>query len=294
VNHLETYAMARAANVESSREILELATYKRPMLINYVSTLSVFSPVGVKAPRLLDEGSHIEDERHPNSRGYDASKWVGEKIFMTASERGIPCNIFRLGLVWADAHKGRYDEFQREYRIFKTCLLSGYGIRHYRYDMPPTPVDYVAESIVLLANRYARGGRVFHLSSPAIDVGNVFERCNQIAGAGLELLPTYEWIAKVKELHYGGQSLPAVPLVEFAFSMDERAFKEYERTNIAEYTKLDCSKTWRELEGEGLFAPVLTDEMLRVHLDSMVARDVELRKSVDFSRSRRSLKSGNA
>ncbi len=33
-------------------------------------------------------------------------KWVGEKIFMLASVHGVPCNIFRLGLVWGDTQQG--------------------------------------------------------------------------------------------------------------------------------------------------------------------------------------------
>jgi len=83
---------------------------------------------------------------------------------MTADERGIPCNIFRLGLVWADTQQGRYDELQREYRIFKSCLLSGYGIRDYKYEMTPTPVDYVARAVVFLANRHCEGRGIFHIA----------------------------------------------------------------------------------------------------------------------------------
>ena len=69
------------------------------------------------------EPSSIDHERHLHSRGYAASKWVGEKLLLTAGERGIPCNIFGWGLVWADSQQGRYDELQREYRIIKSCLL---------------------------------------------------------------------------------------------------------------------------------------------------------------------------
>lgn len=65
--------------------------------------------------------------------GYVASKWVAEKMYMLANERGIPCNIFRVGLVWADSERGRYDELQRGYRILKS---SGYGIENFRFEMP--------------------------------------------------------------------------------------------------------------------------------------------------------------
>jgi len=46
MNHLETYTMAKPTNVEGSRELLKLATYKRLKVINYLSTLGVFSSWG--------------------------------------------------------------------------------------------------------------------------------------------------------------------------------------------------------------------------------------------------------
>src|SRR5262249_1059531 len=145
MNHLETYAMAKRTNVEGSRELLKLATQARPKTVNYISTLGVFSS-GTDEDRVVSEATPIDRERHRTAGGYVGSKWVGEKIFMTAAARGIPCNIFRLGLVWADTEQGRYDELQRGYRIFKSCLLSGCGIENYRYEMAPTPVDYVARA----------------------------------------------------------------------------------------------------------------------------------------------------
>ena len=132
MNHLETYAMAKAANVDSSRELLKLATRTRPKLLNYISTLGVFGATPTQAARVVDERTPIEHETYCHSQGYLASKWVAEKIFMSALARGIPCNIFRLGLVWADAQLGRFDELQSVYRVLKTCLLSGYGIENFQ------------------------------------------------------------------------------------------------------------------------------------------------------------------
>ena len=105
------------------------------------------------------EHSSIDGERHRASQGYVASKWVSEKIFMHAAERGIACNIFRLGLIWADTALGRYDELQREHRLLQSCLASGYGIQDFRYETPPTAVDYAARAIVALAmqNPHGRG-----------------------------------------------------------------------------------------------------------------------------------------
>lgn len=276
MNHLETYAMAKLANVDAAKELLALATCQRPKLVNYVSTLAVFN---ARAPdRSVYEKTDIEREIHFASEGYVASKWVGEKIFMTAGERGIPCNIFRVGLVWPDTQRGRYDELQHGYRIVKSCLLSGYAIEDYRSQMAPTPVDYVARAIVALATKHCEGGGLFHISSPGRKISGLFERCNEIAGTSLILLPFYDWICEIKRLHHEGHSLPAVPLLEFAFTMDREAFEAQQRAKLTVGIRFDCTETYRELEQDGIVAPELDDELLKASLESMLSRDAELRE----------------
>jgi thioester reductase-like protein len=280
MNHLETYSMAKPANVQSITELLRLATTTKSKLINYVSTLSIFGSTEGGVRRVIDEHSSIDGEKHSASNGYAASKWVAEKIFMIARERGIPCNIFRLGLVWADTEMGRYDELQREYRIFKSALLSGCGIQDYRYQLPPTPVDYVARAVLFLSKQHPLGNRIFHLSSSRLMEEGVFERCNRMARTSLDLKPLYDWIGEIKRRYQSGQSLPVVPLVEYAFSMDESAFLERHPGNRVMNTEFDCSRTQRELEEAGIVAPTLSDEWLGVFVDRLVKTDVECTESV--------------
>jgi thioester reductase-like protein len=279
MNHLESYAMARTVNVGGATELLKLATRGKQKLVNYISTLGIFNPSDTTTVRAVNEQSAIDYEKHRASQGYLGSKWVGEKIFMIASERGIPCNIFRLGLVWADTQQGRYDDLQRNYRLFKSCLLSGYGIEHYRYEMPPTPVDYVARAIVFLANTHCDGEGIFHISSTNQLVDDVFERCNAILGTSLELRSYYDWVCEMRRLHHAGRSLPVLPLIEFAFSMDEESFYEY--YNRISRIRFDSTETHAELERAGIVAPVVNDDLLRVHLESMFSRDEDLRQQIN-------------
>lgn len=278
MNHLETYAMAKRANVGAARELLQLATQERPKVVNYISTMGIFNPSPDDTRRVVDEQSSIDEEMHFESSGYVASKWVGEKIFMVANERGIPCNIFRVGLVWPDTQRGRYDELQHGYRILKSCLLSGYGIENYRSELPPTPVDYAARAIVFLAGRHSAGQGIFHISSPGRKIEDLFERCNEIAGTSLQLLPFYDWIREMKRLHLEGRSLPAIPLIEYAFSMDERSLHEQQQRKRSRSIKVDCARTYGELERAGIVAPVLDDDLLKVTVQSMLSRDAELRE----------------
>ncbi len=276
MNHLETYAMAKAANVGSANELLTLATTGKRKLVNYISSLSVFgrSPGGVR--RTVNERSSIDQEQHLSSQGYTASKWVGEKILLLASQRGIPCNIFRVGLVWADSEQGRFDELQHVYRVLKTALLSGFGIEEYNYTMPPTPVDYVARSVVALAGRFPGGNEVFHISSSTQTVVDVFERIRELSGIPLKLMPHYDWVSRIGQLHEAGQSLPAVPLIEFAFSMGRAAFEEQQRHADAAAANFDCTFTHRELERAGILTPVFSNQLLEMCIAGMLSRDRDL------------------
>jgi amino acid adenylation domain-containing protein/thioester reductase-like protein len=280
MNHLETYAMAKQANVEGARELLKLATLRRPKIINYVSTFGVFSPAAAGSPRLVNETTSIDYERHLTSNGYVGSKWVSEKLFMTASERGIPCNIFRVGLVWGDSQHGRYDELQRGYRIIKTCLLAGVGIENYQERLAPTPVDFVARAIAYLAKRHSSGGGVFHVASSRQSNEGLFERYNRITDAGLDLVPYYDWIREVRRLHLEGFSLPIVPLIEYAFSMDEKSFYEHQNRARSVDMTFDCSRTEQELEEAGIFAPVFDDDLLARQIQDMCSRDDSLQLKI--------------
>jgi thioester reductase-like protein len=278
MNHLETYSMSKVTNVGGTIEILRLATHHRLKTVNYLSTLSVFN-TNAGNSRALSERSSIDDERHSLFDGYSASKWVGEKLASMAGEQGVPCNVFRLGLVWSDTGQGRYDELQREYRVLKTCLLSGIGIDRYRYLMPPTPVDYVAQAVVHLATRHRDGGKTFHITSAAQEIHDVFRRCNEIAGTSLKLVPYGKWISEVRRLHLHGKSLPAVPLIQGMFSMGgEEAMALEWSGSLSDGLRIECQETHRELERAGVVAPVLNDELLLRCVEGMYMFDDDLRR----------------
>jgi amino acid adenylation domain-containing protein/thioester reductase-like protein len=280
MNHLETYRMAKRANVCAIQDLLRIATHLKPKQVNYISTLSVFSDAGLRGPRAVDEASSVDHEKHRHSQGYAASKWVGEKLFSIASERGVPCNIFRLGLVWADGQQGRYDELQREYRIIKSCLLSGFGIRNYRYGMPPTPVDYVARSIVTLATGHPEGRGIFHISSSRQSVDGVFECCARILGMPLTLQTAFDWKQDIRRFHDEGWSLPVMPLLEAAFATDQSPDVYSIKDMSLALTTIECGRTHRELEKAGVHAPEFGEDQLRVLLKDMLSRDEEVQRAI--------------
>jgi thioester reductase-like protein len=274
VNHFENYTTAKAANVDCVNDLLRLANTKRPKILNFISTLSIFNSQGHPEGRVLNEASPISAENHLAVNGYESSKWVAEKIISLAQNRGIPCNIYRLGLVWADSEKGRFDAQQREYRVLKSCILSSCGITDYAYDVQPVPVDYVVNAISLLAKQNSQGGQIFHIGGTEGSVINISACLDDLPKSPLKPLSWYNWIKEVQALYNRGHILPAVPFVEFGFSMDQKAFEEYQMNAAQNRILYDWKKTRDILELLGLETPFFDHKMIRLALDHILNNDL--------------------
>lgn len=95
VNLIYPYTGLRAANVLGTQEVLRLASQIKLTPVHFISTLDVFqSPVSSEMKAILEQDDLADCEGL--SDGYAQSKWVAEKLVMTARERGIPVCIYRL------------------------------------------------------------------------------------------------------------------------------------------------------------------------------------------------------
>ncbi|MDA4925054.1 amino acid adenylation domain-containing protein [Acinetobacter baumannii] len=271
VNHLENYKAAKAVNVDSMGDLFHLATTNRPKILNFISTLAVFNSNSQPKERIIDELHPINNENHLEENGYETSKWVAENIVKLAQDRGIRCNVYRLGLVWADSKNGYFDPKQREYRILESCIHSGYGITNYSYDMQPIPVDYVANAISILAEQNPQGGRIFHIGGSAGTTINISECLNNNSSLSLIPVPLFKWIKKIKNLHENGQSLSAVPLIQSSFSMNQIEFESYQREKNQGILNYCWLKTQKELELSGLKVPDFNKEMIMLAMERIVS-----------------------
>lgn len=284
MNHLETYWMAKSTNVGGAMQLARFATTGPLKVLNIVSTLSVFGSGEPGQIRVVDETSPLEHEKHLASDGYSASKWVSDQLFLNVAARGVPCNVFRLGLVWADSVEGRYDDLQREDRLVRSCLVSGLGIRKYHFEMIPTPVDHVARATVFLAERNRTGSNVFHISSSTETVGGLFERCHDVEGISLRLLEFADWVGEMRRLHLSGETLPIVPLIEPLFAMERDLIQKQQSRIETRRPHISCARTDEQLRSGNIVAPVFDEGLLRKYLRALTARGVNQVESVDTVR----------
>jgi hypothetical protein len=80
----------------------------------------------------------------------------------------------------------------------------------------------------------------------------------------------------MKRLHRSGWTLPIVPLIESAFSLDEAAFNAQMKSIRDAQIHFDCRRTYQELDSASISAPILNDELLRLCVTGMLCRDVDL------------------
>ena len=85
--------------------MLRLACREKLKAVHFVSTLSVFHTGRHDDGQIFYEQDDLDEIGVPFG-GYAQSKWVGEKMTMTAAERGIPAAIYRPGLVAGDSDSG--------------------------------------------------------------------------------------------------------------------------------------------------------------------------------------------
>ncbi|MGW0049569.1 amino acid adenylation domain-containing protein [Nocardia cyriacigeorgica] len=160
VNHLESYADLRAANVGGTTEVLRLATTVRIKPVHFVSTLNAV--LGTETSGIVLEDSDIpaaEVTRH----GYVAAKWVAEQLVLEAGERGVPVAVYRPGLICGSVETGVMSADDSMWTMVRAAALLGVTPDLGDTAVSLAPVDYVARALVAIANTGLPDSGRFHL-----------------------------------------------------------------------------------------------------------------------------------
>ncbi|WP_280216199.1 non-ribosomal peptide synthetase [Nocardia cyriacigeorgica] len=160
VNHLESYADLRAANVGGTTEVLRLATTVRIKPVHFVSTLNAV--LGTETSGVVLEDSVIpaaEVTRH----GYVAAKWVAEQLVLAAGERGVPVAVYRPGLICGSVETGVMSADDSMWTMVRAAALLGVTPDLGDTAVSLAPVDYVARALVAIANAGLPDSGRYHL-----------------------------------------------------------------------------------------------------------------------------------
>ncbi|MFJ6656880.1 amino acid adenylation domain-containing protein [Streptomyces sp. NPDC091377] len=186
VSIMRDYGSLRAANTDSTRQLLRMAS-ARSIPVHLVSTLSVAPPRSRSK-----EVSETFFPPHPGLiSGYQQSKWASERLLEQAAERGLPVTLHRLGRV-----TGATDTGQVNRRDFLwSVLASGVpaGIVPDLFDAEVwTPADYVARAVVRLSLTAAPGTVFNHAPVAPVRLTDVYDWVREY-GYAVRQLPLARW-----------------------------------------------------------------------------------------------------
>ncbi len=165
ISALYPYSQLKATNVLGTQEILRLAGLARTKPLHFLSSMAVFFNDAYLGAGLLRE-SDIP-QYHPSLKGgYAQSKWVADRLVMSAQERGLPACIYRSVRVMGDSRTGVMNVMHDVLPLMlKACVQMG-KCPVLAVDVTMAPVDYVSRAVVHLSRQDRSYGRAFHLLTP--------------------------------------------------------------------------------------------------------------------------------
>ena len=161
-------AANRAANVEGTRRVIELAERTRAGRLHHISTVAVAGDhPGRFTEDDFDTGQHLASPYHE-------TKFAAEAL--VREHTGLPWRVYRPSIVVGDSRTGEMDKIDGPYyllpAISRAAEIAGAPGRLLPLPVPDlgatniVPVDYVVDAIDVLMHADGLDGRAFHLVSP--------------------------------------------------------------------------------------------------------------------------------
>ncbi|KAK2616481.1 hypothetical protein QQS21_000523 [Conoideocrella luteorostrata] len=202
VNLVYPYAALRNANVGGTREVLRLAS-RAGATVHHVSTNGVLPPskTAWTEEAMLD----IKDVPTKLPDGYGQTKWVAETLVYEAGRRGMHVKVYRPGTISGHSVTGATNTYDLLNALIVESLHLGYAPQVDGWLAEMTPVDFVSQAIVTLANHPCTKQKLYHLGDPnPVTAENVFQNLEAL-GYPTKRLPWDEWVALWKEKRGSGR-----------------------------------------------------------------------------------------
>jgi len=254
VNFVYPYHALKPVNVDSTHEVLRLASTRKLKPVHFVSSLSVFIKGDLRARGLCYEDANLEEVGVPFG-GYGQSKWVAEGLMRMASERGVPVTIFRPDNILGDRRHGILNTNDMTYSLVRAIFKMG-TVPDVDIMGGIVPVDFVSDAIVYLSRQAASFGKTFHLSTlQQSNFVEIFEMITAL-GAPIKPIPFPQWKLDYYRL---AQQFP-----QEAYHAFLPLINQVEQDALS-LPRLDLSNTLESLKGSSVGIPAVNMELVETY-----------------------------
>jgi NAD(P)-dependent dehydrogenase (short-subunit alcohol dehydrogenase family) len=279
----------RAANVDGTRNVVELANAVGAARIHHVSSIAVAGGKwkGDFTEEMFDEGQELE---HP----YYATKFESEKIVRTESK--VPWRVYRPGIVIGHSETGEADRIDGPYYSFKILQRLRESLPSWVPLVGPegwalnlVPVDFVAKAIDHIGHQDGLDGRCFHIVDPhPLSLGDSLNEFARAAHAPEFALRFDRRATSMvpSDVTKAMGSLPAVQRIRDQI-LEGVHIPGPALDYMANRATFTATESQRALEGSGIAVPPLRTYAWRIwdfwerHLDPQLPTEANLRKVLD-------------
>ncbi|MEK7434812.1 MAG: thioester reductase domain-containing protein [Cyanobacteriota bacterium] len=219
VNFIFPYNMLKPANVTGTEHIIKFAVDKKVKVLHFISTLGVLMS-GKKRDATVFEDDELKDsEDLPN--GYEQTKWVADKMVWRAMKKGLPVNIYRLGMLSGLGESGIYHKLSE----FLPCFLKGsiqIGIfPDIATKIEMVPIDFVVKALVNISKNNEIFGKTYQMNHPDAMTAAGFSNFMNKYGYPVRLLPWDIWKNHLLKLGSELRNNALYPYVDFIKVLQE-------------------------------------------------------------------------
>lgn len=230
VNFVQSYQTLKRANVGGTEEALRFAVTEKLKPAHHISSIAVFDSDDFAGVSLAGEDDDLKSGAGFRV-GYNASKWVAERLVNIARERGAQVSVYRPSNVSGHSGTGVMPDRHIIARFIKGCLQLGL-VPAEQEAVNIIPADVASRMIVELSLRPETLGGNFHVVNPRqTSLGQVIEWL-QTRGYRLRPCGYEEWLQAIKDAPAGNELKPFLPMLNQGALFSGR---RYDYANTARY-----------------------------------------------------------
>jgi amino acid adenylation domain-containing protein/thioester reductase-like protein len=259
VNFVYPYHALKSVNVDSTQDVLRLASSKKLKPVHFISSLSVFMKGDLRGNGLCYENADLEEVGVPFG-GYGQSKWVAEGLMRAAAERGIPMTIFRPDNILGDRTRGILNTSDMTYSLVR-AIFKMESVPDVEIMGGIVPVDFVSDAILYLSSKPESFGKTFHLSTR--EQSNFVEVFRMISEMGIPIkqVPFEQWKMEYYDLvrRFPDEAFHAfLPLIN---QVGEHRLS---------LPRLDLTNTLAGLDGSSIACPAVDENLIETYVNYFV------------------------